>query len=137
MKHIKILFLLFVLVITTTGCKQEIVLHQPKSEIVQIDLVYSPFGEHKTLLTLAEEDYSVFLDGLMELKLHKHTSPSNIGGALYVRILYADESEEILGTWSVGYISNGILEHDGWYYIPNDDLHALFSKFTDIPSSLK
>ena len=132
MKHLKIFFLLFVLVITTTGCKQEIALHQLESEIIQIDLVYSPFGENEILHTITGEDISDFLDGLLELKLYKNSSPQNIGGGLIVQVVYSDGSVELLGTSSVGYISDGVVEHDGWYYLDGEDIGDLFSKYVDI-----
>ena len=126
MKRLKGLLLLLLLAIISTGCTQTIDLHQPQSEIVQIDLVSSPFGEEEILHTITGEEILPFLDRLLELKLHKNTSPRNIGGGLYVQIIYADGSIEILGTASVGYISNGVLEHDGWYYLDKDDLGKLF-----------
>lgn len=133
MKRIKTLILILLLLAVTTGCTQDIVLHQPESEIVQIDLVYSPFGENQILYTIMGEDISGFLDNLQELRLYKHTSPQNIGGSFFVQIIYADDSTELLGTASVGYISNGVLEHDGWYYLSYDDLFTLFSEYTDLP----
>ena len=132
MKRIIILFLLLFFLIAITGCTQSITLHQPESEIIQIDLVYSPFGENEILHTITGEDISGFLDDLLELKLYKNSSPQNIGGGLIVQVVYSEGSVELLGTSSVGYISDGVMEHDGWYYLDGEDIGDLFSEYVDI-----
>lgn len=131
MKRMKVLFLLIFFLLTMTGCTQSIVLHQPESEIIRIDLVYSPFGEEEILYTLTGEEIPGFLDELLELKLHKNASPQNIGGGLIVRIVYSEGSAELLGTASVGYMDGGALEHDGWYYLDGEDICDLFSEYVD------
>lgn len=132
MKRTKVLIFVFFLLITLTGCKQNITLHQPKSEIVQIDLVYSPFGEKKILFTLTDDEITSFLDRLLALKLRKNSSPQNMGGGLFAQIIYSDASVELLGSASVAYLPHGgLMEHDGWYYLLYDDLFALFSEYID------
>ena len=132
MKHIKVFVLALFLFVAFTGCTQNLTLHQSQSDIVQIDLVYSPFGENEVLYTLGDDEISTFLDKLMALKLHKASSPQDIGGTLSIQIIYANTSVEILGTASVGYLpQNGPMEHDGWYYLMYDDLYALFSEYID------
>lgn len=115
-----------------TGCTQKIALHQPESEIVQINLVYSPFNEYEVIYTLEGEEIAPFLDALLDTKLHKNLSPHNIGGGLIAQIVYSDGSVELLGSWSVGYCSNGELEHDGWYYVYEKELYELFSDYVDL-----
>lgn len=132
MKKILVCVLALLLLGTSTGCTQNITLHQSKSDIVRIDLVYSPFGENEVLYTLSNDEISTFWEKLMTLKLHKASSPQNIGGTLSIQIIYADTSVEILGTASVGYLpQKAPMEHDGWYYIMYDDLYALFSEYID------
>lgn len=134
MKQVKICALMIILTVALVGCTHDIALHQQQAEIVQINLVYSPFGENEVLYTLTGEEIQTFLDKLLELKLHKNSGPQDIGGTLFVQIIYSDASEELLGTASVGYTSNGTLEHDGWYYLAHDDLFALFSEYIDLSS---
>ena len=131
-KRRQILLILLLVIVAATGCAQPIALHQPESEILQIDLVYSPFGEQEVLYTLAEEEMGPFLDALFELNVYKSWSPQNIGGTFTVCITYKDGSAEILGNASIGYLSNGTLEHDGWYSLSSDDLRSLFTEYADL-----
>jgi hypothetical protein len=132
MKRVKLLVLGLLLMTAISSCAQKLSLRQPRSEIVQINLVYSPFNEYEVIYMLEEDEIVPFLDVLLDTKLHKNLSPHNVGGGLIVQIVYSDGSVELLGSWSVGYWSNGKLEHDGWYYVYEKELYELFSNYVDL-----
>ena len=111
---------------------KNISIHQPAEEISQIEFGYSPRGENLIIYELDETEHMLFLDSLLALKRFKRSSPSGHHGSLYVQITYNDGSVEILGSSSLRYMSGELEEHDGWYYLMEDDLIKLFSKYTDL-----
>lgn len=141
-KTICVLFVLCIL-FSLTGCAdksfsigplfgKEIALHRPAEEISQIEFGYSPWDEDLIIYKLDEEEHEAFLVSLLDLKLFKRSSPSGHHGALYVQITYSDGSVEILGSSSLRYTSGETEDHDGWYYLMEEDLYELFSQYTDL-----
>lgn len=130
------LFVVVLLAVIFTGCgSRDISLHQSADAVDKIELLYSPFHEYEVLYTLTDEEISGCMEKVSQLVLQKHTSPQDVGGSLILRITYSDGSVESLGSWSVSYESGGKLEHDGWYYVSQDDLYDLFSQYLE-PSQL-
>lgn len=132
MKQIRLIILIILLALLTTGCEHRINLHQPLEEINHVELVYSPFGENQVLYTLESDEIESFFDSFLQIKLHKHLSPQDVGGSLIVRIVYSDDSVELLGTSSICYETGEELIHDGWYYLSHNDLYSLFSQYIDL-----
>lgn len=112
--------------------EEEIVLHQPEEEIVQIDLVYAPDYQFDVLYTLKTEEYTDFLNELMDLKLHKNTQPLEGYGVLVVQLTYSDGARELLGARSVSYCTDDGVKNNGWYYLSSKELYVLFSEYIDL-----
>jgi len=120
-----------------TGCSSKVSLHQPVEEIVRIDFLYSPFNEFEVLKTLSIDEISACIEDILQMNIHRNSSPSAAGGTYIVKITYSDGAVEFLGSWSVSYTYGEVTEHDGWYFISEDDLHDLFAKYINsfqIPS---
>lgn len=105
---------------------------QPDPAIKQIDLGYSPRRENKIIYTLEPDEIDEFLNELRSIKLRKNTSPKGEYGTLYVQITYSDGAVEILGSLSCFYFKENTKQHDGWYYLLEDELYSLFSKYVRI-----
>lgn len=114
-----------------TGCSEKVTLHQSAEEIVQIDLIYSPFNQFDVLYSLSDEEIKECAEVIQNLDLHRNRSPSGNGGTYIVKIVYSDGAIESLGSWSISYVSDGNTEHDGWYYVSKDDLLQLFTRYID------
>lgn len=112
--------------------QEKISLRQPDSEINQIDLGYSPWRENKIIYTLEPDEFDGFLNELRSINLRKNTSPKGEYGTLYVQITYSDGAVEILGSLSCFYFTEDTKQHDGWYYLLEDDLYSLFSKYVNL-----
>ena len=112
--------------------QEKISLRQPDSEINQIDLGYSPWRENKIIYTLEPDEFDGFLNELCSINLRKNTSPKGEYGTLYVQITYSDGAVEILGSLSCFYFTEDTKQHDGWYYLLEDDLYSLFSKYVNL-----
>ena len=111
---------------------KNISIHQPIEEICQIEFGYSPWDENLVIYKLDATEHDMFIASLLELKCFKRSSPSGHHGSLYVQITYYDGSVEILGSSSLRYMSGKQEEHDGWYYLMEEDLYELFSQYTDL-----
>ncbi len=109
-----------------------VVLHQAREAIVNIELGYSPWRENRIIYSLEKDEFDVFLDALDKLKCYKNSSPRGEHGSLYIQITYIDDSIEILGSSSFRYMSPQIEDHDGWHYLLEEDLYALFSQYLDL-----
>ena len=114
--------------------QEKISLRQPDSEINQIDLGYSPWRENKIIYTLEPAEFDGFLNELHAIRLRKNTSPKGEYGTLYVQITYSDGAVEILGSLSCFYFTEDTKQHDGWYYLLEDELYSLFSKYVNLSS---
>ena len=143
MKKLFCISLILCIFISLSGCAasnigihslfgKDISLHQPMEEISLIEFGYSPWDENQIIYELSETEQEAFLGSLLSLKCHKRSSPSGHHGALYIQITYDDGSVEILGSSSLRYISGEHEEHDGWYYLMEEDLYTLFSEYTDL-----
>lgn len=134
MKKILSIMILALILVVCVECNtgEEIQLHQPREEIRQIKLVYSPRQQHHILYNLDESEFMPFLDAFERLKMHKHFSPFGEYGTYYVQIVYADGAIENRGTLSQHYKSAESDEFDGWYGIDEDMLYRLFSEYVDL-----
>ena len=124
-------YLLLMSLYLFTGCSEKVTLRQSAEEIVQIELIYSPFNQFDVLYTLSDEEIKECAEEILNLDLHRNSSPSGNGGTYIVKIVYSDGAIESLGSWSISYVSDGNTEHDGWYYISKDDLLQLFTRYID------
>jgi len=131
-RNIMIIMFVVLSMILSACSDNTVVLHKTENEIVQVNLLYDAFGENELLYTLQDNEIASFVKTVSNIKLHKNLSPQDIGGSLIIEIVYSDNSCEILGDCSIGYLSNGTLEHDGWYYVSDDDLYDMFSVYIDI-----
>lgn len=112
--------------------KKQLTLMQPDTEIMQIDLGYSPWRENKIIYTLEPAEYDGFLNELHSIRPRKNMSPKGEYGTLYVQITYSDGAVEILGSLSCFYFTEDTKLHDGWYYLLEDELYSLFSKYVNL-----
>lgn len=113
---------------------EKLSLRQSNSEIKQIDLGYSPWRENKIIYTLEPAEFDGFLNELHAIRLRKNTSPKGEYGTLYVQITYSDGAVEILGSLSCFYFKEDTKQHDGWYYLLEDDLYTLFAQYINLSS---
>lgn len=114
--------------------KKQLTLMQPDSEIKQIELGFSPWRENKIIYTLEPDEFDGFLNELHSIKVRKNMSPKGEYGPLYVQITYTDGAVEILGSLSCFYFTEDTKQHDGWYYLLEDELYSLFSKYVNLSS---
>lgn len=136
----KVIWLLFVVLLVVcilsanniSHRNNRVVLHQAREAIVNIELGYSPWRENEIIYSLDKDEFDVFLNALDNLKCYKNSSPRGEHGSLYIQITYIDNSIEILGSSSFRYMSSEIEEHDGWHYLLEEDLFALFSQYLDL-----
>lgn len=127
-----LLLIAFFSFLSPNSRKKQLTLMQPDVEIKQIDLGYSPWRENKIIYTLKPGEFDEFLNELRSIKLRKNTSPKGEYGTLYVQITYSDGAVEILGSLSCFYFTEDTKQHDGWYYLLEDDLYSLFSKYVNL-----
>lgn len=129
-----LLLITFFSFLSPNSRKNQLTLMQPDAEIQQIDLGYSPWRENQIIYTLDHDEFDGFLKELRSIKVRKNLNPKGEYGSLYVQITYADGAVEVLGSLSCFYFKGDTKQHDGWYYLLEDELYSLFSKYVRIPS---
>ena len=130
-KYILLVILIMIVLVFSLNRGETVTLHQSVEEVVQIDFLYKPSHQAEVVYTLTDEEFPGCIDTILELPIHKSWQPNDIGGTYIIQITYSNGDVEILGSLSVGYYSGGTLDHDGWYYVSEDDLYELFSRYLD------
>lgn len=128
-KYILFVILIMIVLVFALNRGETVTLHQSVEEVVKVDFMRTHNYDERMIYTLAEEEIPDCMESVLKLPIKKSWSPEQPGGHYIIQITYADGSVESLGNWSVSYLSGGELEHDGWYYVPKDDLYALISQY--------
>jgi len=110
-------------------------LRQSFDQIERIELIISDEENHilnlgEVVCIVDENDFPEIAQAICELTPQKHSSPTGSCGYLVIAVHYRNGDVEVIGSDSVGYISEQI-EDDGWLYIPYKSLYDLFIQYVD------
>ena len=130
-KYILFVILIMIVLVFALNRGETVTLHQSVEEVVKVDFLRTHNYIEKVIYTLEEDEIPDCMESVLKLPIKKSWSPDQPGGHYIIQITYTDGSVESLGNWSISYFSGGELEHDGWYYVPKDDLYDLFSRYLD------
>ena len=104
---------------------------QAASEVTKIELYINSKTNATQILQLDDAEAREFMEKLYQLKCYKHFSPTGDIGTYEIRIYYAADNADVIGSRANGYIEQGKLHVDGWYYYNDSDLHMLFSTYVE------
>ena len=110
-------------------------LRQSFDQIERIELIISDKENHilnlgEVVCIVDENDFPEIAQAICELTPQKHSSPTGSCGYLVIAVHYRNGDVEVIGSDSVGYISEQI-EDDGWLYIPYKSLYDFFIQYVD------
>lgn len=114
---------------------KELTIHQTPDQIQTVELVVNKTnleenGTKEVVYTLTDSEIEPFVQSLLSLKYHKHTSPRGTYGYMFIVITYSNGAVERIGASANSYTSD-TLEFDGWYYVSYDQLRELFLNYVD------
>jgi len=106
-------------------------LSQSIENIVQINLLDSSGEQFLVRRSLTGEEMTLFIEELMAVQAGRYANdPVTEFGDETIKICYQDGGYDLLGDKVKFYDAAGeSLNTRGWYYIPQDDLHRLFSEY--------
>lgn len=116
-------------------------INHPIDEIASVELLNTQNASETILYTLAEEEISLFMDRLLEIKFYKcFNDPPTKFGILAIRITYNDGFYDIIGTEINGYYdASGNPLSAGWFSaVDKSDFVTLFSYYCNtegVPST--
>ena len=102
---------------------------QSADAVIKIELYHN--RDPMPILQLEGADAQEFMTQLGQLKCYKRFSPTDDIGVFEIRIYYAADNADVIGSSANGSILQGSLHIDGWYYYAEADLQVLFAKFVD------
>ena len=125
----KTIVILLLLALLLSSCSHQPHFRQPAEDIVQIALIDYSASEDGILCTLVDAEIALFMNDLQELECRKRLQPIGDFSDLEIRIYYLNGDVDILGSMADGYIEQGKLHINGWYYYNEEALRELFSKY--------
>lgn len=125
----KAIVILLLLALLLSSCSHQPPFRQPAEDIVQIALIDYSASEDNILCTLVDPEIALFMNDLQELECRKRLQPIGDFSDLEIRIYYLNGDVDILGSMADGYIEQGKLHINGWYYYNEDALRELFNKY--------
>lgn len=120
------------------ACQQEVFgaqVHQPKENVVKIELLDTHDNKKRLLYTVQQDELSFVWDAVTGFEYCRaHSEPSTEYGKLAVRIYYHDGYSDIIGMRSNRYLTptdTMALSDYGFYLLDESDFINLFSRFID------
>lgn len=113
--------------------KYEPPLSQDPLNIEQIELLDTSEQESVVLYSITGEEIDQFLIDFMDVDAGRYANdPAVYHGDRTIKIYYSDGGYDLLGDVVDFYSATGErLPTGGWYYIPYDDMDAVFNAYID------
>lgn len=125
----KVIILLVLFILLSCSCSHRPPFHQSTEDIIQIELIHNADYENTILATLTGTKIVQFMNELLRLECNKRFQPIGDFGELEIRIYYENDDVYIIGSGADGYIKQGELHINGWYYYEENDLRLLFAAY--------
>lgn len=128
MRH-KVIVFLILLALILCGCSHQPRLRQPVENIIRIELINNSAHGNVIVCALVDNEIEPFMNDLLKLECQKRLQPIGDFSEQEIRIYYENGDIDIIGSRADGYIEQGKLHINGWYYYKEDALREIFDAY--------
>lgn len=125
----KIIVFLMLLALILCSCSHQPRFRQPVENIIRIELINNSASGNVIICALVDNEIESFMNDLLKLECQKRFQPIGDFSEQEIRIYYENGDVDIIGSRADGYIEQGELYINGWYYYKEDALRELFDAY--------